>query len=321
MFVAQYSTTLTVTQLYGISGGSPIASFVYSTDMRTWNPITVGTQIHLEIGETLMVANGAHGNYPQYDDIMFGGVNPGDEGWYVKFDLTAVMPIDVDTPGIPYLYLYDNIPDISLADLLKTLAYELNLGLYFNPDTRQFVLTDLKFPSPPPLPDEIEGGCELSITTETLNGRVYFDSSKFVIAQAILFLGNGDNKVIYKIPFSEERIATVSTTQDVLIDDISATSTGFDWSGQSDKVVLCMYNDDLSSQYLRRIDFMSGRLSGLMSSGCSAKVKVYQTAYEFSQLTPTTCFFWNAYKWCILSAKNSGNVTELQLVRLDEIMY
>ncbi len=315
VLVAQYDTTVTVTQLSGVSAGSPIASFVYTKDLRTWNPVTVGTAIPIKAGEYFIVANGAHGNYPQYGDIFFGGTIPGTEGWIIYFDFDIVEPIDVDTYGYPYIYLYDNIPDVSLSDLLKTLAYVLNLGLYFQPDNKRFILTDLSFPTLQALPPEVDKPRELTISDAALNGKVGYNSSKYVIAPSILYLGTGTEEV-YKMPFSEERIASISTTQDVLIDDIAYADPVYNWSGSSDKMVLCVYNDS-SSQYLRRIDFMEGRLSGLANSSVSVKVDVVQSAYDFLQMTPTTCFLWELNKWGILSANNKGGVTSLQLLRLE----
>lgn len=316
VFEAVGDTTVDITSLYGQHNGSPISSFVYTTDGEHWSPIAAGDTLTLSAGAFFAIADGAHGTLPEYSDIMFGGTPLNPEGWTVYMDVSYVYDKEPDDPSYPYIELWNNLPDVSLADMLKTAAYALGLGLYYDEAAHEFVLSDLVMSTLSPMPEVTSTPPVVTTDALDMNGCVLFQSSSYVYLpqRAVLYLGDGDT-TIYTSPFSEERISTISSTYDVVINDVTPQAIG-EITGNSDKPVLCIFNDG-GSQYLRRFSFLSGRLAGLVSSGLCAKVEVVQSAYEFLQQTPLTCYYLRGKRWGILSATNQSGVSTLQLLRLE----
>ena len=314
-FEAVGDTTVNITSLYGQHNGTPISSFVCTFDGEHWHPIAAGDTLTLSAGEFFAIADGAHGNLPEYDDIMFGGTPLNPEGWTVYMDVSYVMDKAPDDPSYPYIELWNNLPDVSLADMLKTAAYALGLGLYYDEAAHEFILSDLVMSTLSTMPELTSTPPVVTTDALDMDGRVLFQSSSYVYLpqRAVLYLGDSDTTV-YTSPFSEERISTISSTYDVLINDVTPQEVG-EITGSSDKPVLCIYNDS-SSQYLRRFSFLEGRLAGLVSSGLCVKVEVSQTAYEFLRQTPLTCYYWRGKRWGILSATNQSGVSTLEMVRL-----
>ena len=83
----------------------------------------------------------------------------------------------------------------------------------------------------------------------------------------------------------------------------------------SEKDVLCVYND-ATSTYLRRFNFLDGRIAGIVESGASLSLKIAQRSRDFLSLGASTRVYYKACFFAIVEATNQNNITNLKLIKL-----
>lgn len=279
------------------------------TQSHTFIHINNGTVLTLEANDTIIFYNRDR----SFDDVALRDAY--NETFYFDLELSDVEMTYGDT-----YYLQDNLPDVTYVDLLTTTAYALGLSLTSDILNNRFILSDYTLlSSPTSVIDSVAVRDENMIEIDDLDvsGIVDFDSSSWVLEHMKVKLTIGDveegegNNI--RLPFSEER--KYAATEEVLIRDLALNGTVYDIF-YSEKDVLCIYNDNTST-YLRRFNFMDGRLPSIISSGIILSLKIAQNASKFLELSATTRIIYKNKAFAIVEATNKDNITSLKLIRLD----
>lgn len=271
--------------------------------------INNGTVVTLEANDTIIFYNRDRSN----DVIAY--LDAENETFYFDLQLSDVEMSYGDT-----YYLQDNLPDVTYVDLLTTTAYALGLSLTSDIPNNRFILSDYTLLSSPTIEiDSVAVRAENLIEIDDLDvsGVIDFDSSSWVLEhmKEKLIIGDveeGEGNNI-RLPFSEER--KYAATEEVHIRDLALNGTVYDIF-YSEKDVLCIYNDNTST-YLRRFNFMDGRLPSIISSGIILSLKIAQNASKFLELSATTRIIYKNKAFAIVEATNKDNITSLKLIRLD----
>lgn len=272
-------------------------------------PISVGSTLPLQDNSHFFFYDLRNGTLPLTLDAIFAGYG---QTFGFDFITTESMMNYGDTYS-----LQDNLPDVTYVDLLTTTAYALGLSLTSDILNNRFILSDYTLLSSPTVTiDSVAVRDENMIEIDDLDvsGVIDFDSSSRVLEHMKLKLtiGSGEGNNI-SLPFSEER--KYAATEDVEIRDLALNGTVYDIF-YSEKDVLCIYNNN-TSIYLRRFNFMYGRLSSIINSGIVVSLKIAQNASKFLELSATTRIIYKNKAFAIVEATNKDNITSLKLIRLD----
>lgn len=221
-------------------------------------------------------------------------------------------------------YLKDNLPEVTLIDLLKVYAHIYNSLLYYDVDTNTVSFFDGNFTSEPiPLDNKLVKieKIDRTIGTYAQKNKVECDSDDYVqpewkykFSYDIANENLEKEKVITKIPFSEGNLELRQETHYVKLYDIA--KKGDDWSVVAKKPTIAIAGTN--KPYLERLRQLEPRnaVNDIFDLSTTIEVSVTMYLFEFQNIKPKTTFSLYGKVYAYFSGTWSDNIAKLVLIKI-----
>ena len=256
---------------------------------------------------------------------VYGGENLryGISGFtYSESGTFGVRQLDNISYNMTY-YLKDNLPDVTLIDLLKTYAHIYNRLLFYDPEENKFSFFDGNFTNTPiSLDDRIikRTYVKRTIGTFAQKNKVVCNSEDYVLdVNKYGFYYNISNETIEKektiinIPFSEGNILSDGSVQYVKLSDLEYT--GSEWKVVAKKPTIAIAGDQ---PYMTRIRQLNGAndINELFEISTTLNIKVQMYLFEFQKIKPKDVFLVGGIRYAYFSATWNKNIADLVLIKI-----
>ena len=228
--------------------------------------------------------------------------------------------------NISYNMIYrlkDNLPDVTLIDLLKTYAHIYNRLLFYDAEENKFSFFDGNFTNTPiSLDDRIIKltGVKRTIGTFAQKNKVVCDSEDYVLdVNKYNFFYNISNETIEKektivnIPFSEGNILSVGSVQYVKLSDLEYT--GSEWKVVAKTPTIAIAGDQ---PYMTRIRQLApaNDINEIFEISTTLNISVQMYLFEFLQIKPKDVFLIRGIRYAYFSATWNKNIANLVLIKI-----
>ena len=228
--------------------------------------------------------------------------------------------------NISYNMIYrlkDNLPDVTLIDLLKTYAHIYNRLLFYDSEENKFSFFDGNFTNAPiSLDDRIIKRTDVKRTIGTFaqKNKVVCDSEDYVLdVNKYNFFYNISNETIEKektivnIPFSEGNILSDGSVQYVKLSDFEYT--GSEWKVVAKKPTIAIAGDQ---PYMTRIRQLNGAndINEIFEISTTLNIKVQMYLFEFQKIKPKDVFLVGGIRYAYFSATWNKNIADLVLIKI-----
>lgn len=222
-----------------------------------------------------------------------------------------------------YYRLGDNLPEVTLIDLLKLYAHIYNAMLYYDVDTNTVSFFDGNFTSEPiPLDNKLIkiGKVDRAIGTYAQKNKVECDSEDYVqpewkykFSYDIANENLEKEKVITKIPFSEANVTFNGGSPIVKLSDI--VKDGDDWSVVAKKPTIAIAG---TQTYMERLKQLVPRnaVNDIFNLSTTIEVSVTMYLFEFQNIKPKTTFSLQGKVYAYFSGTWSDNIAKLVLIKI-----
>jgi len=220
-------------------------------------------------------------------------------------------------------YLKDNLPDVTLIDLLKTYAHIYNRLLFYDPEENKFSFFDGNFTNAPiSLDDRIIKRTDVKRTIGTFaqKNKVVCDSEDYVLdVNKYGFYYNISNETIEKektiinIPFSEGNILSDGSVQYVKLSDLEYT--GSEWKVVAKKPTIAIAGDQLYMTRIRQLG-AANNINELFEISTTLNIKVQMYLFEFQKIKPKDVFLVGGIRYAYFSATWNKNIADLVLIKI-----
>ena len=256
--------------------------------------------------------------YAGAPNIAFGG----SAFEFSETSFFGVRQQDNITYNVDY-YLKDNLPEVTLIDLLKVYAHIYNALLYYDVETNTVSFFDGNFTSEPiPLESKLVKieKVERSIGTYAQKNKVECDSEDYVqpewkykFSYDIANENLEKEKVITKIPFSEGNGTFNGGINLVKLSDI--VKDGEDWSVVAKKPTIAIAG---TQTYMERLKQLAPRnaVNDIFDLSTTIEVSVTMYLYEFQAIKSKTTFSLYGKVYAYFSGTWSDNIAKLVLIKI-----
>ena len=265
---------------------------------------------------------------------MYGGEfgNPGFFGRsgfaYPESGTFGVRQLDNISYNMTY-YLKDNLPDVTLIDLLKTYAHIYNRLLFYDSEANRFSFFDGNFTNTPiSLDDRIikRTGVKRTIGTFAQKNKVVCDSEDYVLdVNKYNFSYNISNetieeeKTIINIPFSEGNILSRESFQYVKLLDVAYTAgdenTAGEWEVVAKTPTIAIAGDQPYMTRIRQLN-AANDINELFEISTTLNIKVQMYLFEFQKIKPKDVFLVGGIRYAYFSATWNKNIADLVLIKI-----
>ncbi len=241
---------------------------------------------------------------------------------YSESGTFGVRQLDNISYNMTY-YLKDNLPDVTLIDLLKTYAHIYNRLLFYDPEENKFSFFDGNFTNAPISLDERiikRTDVKRTIGTFAQKNKVVCDSEDYVLdVNKYGFYYNISNETIEKektiinIPFSEGNILSDGSVQYVKLSDLEYT--GSEWKVVAKKPTIAIAGDQ---PYMTRIRQLApaNNINELFEISTTLNIKVQMYLFEFQKIKPKDVFLVGGIRYAYFSATWNKNIADLVLIKI-----
>lgn len=228
--------------------------------------------------------------------------------------------------NISYNMIYrlkENLPDVTLIDLLKTYAHIYNRLLFYDAEENKFSFFDGNFTNTPiSLDDRIIKLTDVKRTIGTFaqKNKVVCDSEDYVLdVNKYNFFYNISNETIEKektiinIPFSEGNILSAGSVQYVKLSDLEYT--GSEWKVVAKTPTIAIAGDQ---PYMTRIRQLApaNNINEIFEISTTLNIKVQMYLFEFLQIKPKDVFLVRGIRYAYFSATWNKNIANLVLIKI-----
>lgn len=241
---------------------------------------------------------------------------------YPESGTFGVRQLDNISYNMTY-YLKDNLPDVTLIDLLKTYAHIYNRLLFYDSEENRFSFFDGNFTNTPiSLDDRIikRTGVKRTIGTFAQKNKVVCDSEDYVLdVNKYNFSYNISNETIEKektiinIPFSEGNILSRDSFQYVKLLDIAYN--GSEWEVVAKTPTIAIAGDQQYMTRIRQLD-TSNYINELFEISTTLNIKVQMYLFEFQKIKPKDVFLVGGIRYAYFSATWNKNIADLVLIKI-----
>jgi hypothetical protein len=219
--------------------------------------------------------------------------------------------------------LKDNLPDVTLIDLLKTYAHIYNRLLFYDAEENKFSFFDGNFTNTPISLDEriIKlTDVKRTIGTFAQKNKVVCDSEDYVLdVNKYNFFYNISNETIEKektivnIPFSEGNILSEGSVQYVKLSDLEYT--GSEWKVVAKTPTIAIAGDQ---PYMTRIRQLApaNDINEIFEISTTLNISVQMYLFEFLQIKPKDVFLVRGIRYAYFSATWNKNIANLVLIKI-----
>ena len=241
---------------------------------------------------------------------------------YPESGTFGVRQLDNISYNVEY-YLKDNLPDVTLIDLLKTYAHIYNRLLFYDPEENKFSFFDGNFTNTPiSLDDRIIKLADVKRTIGTFaqKNKVECDSEDYVLdVNKYNFFYNISNETIEKektivnIPFSEGNILSEGSVQYVKLSDLEYT--GSEWKVVAKTPTIAIAGDQ---PYMTRIRQLApaNDINEIFEISTTLNISVQMYLFEFLQIKPKDVFLVGGIRYAYFSATWNKNIANLVLIKI-----
>ena len=220
-------------------------------------------------------------------------------------------------------YLKNNLPDVTLIDLLKTYAHIYNRLLFYDTEENKFSFFDGNFTNTPISLDEriIKlTDVKRTIGTFAQKNKVVCDSEDYVLdVNKYGFSYNIFNETIEKektiinIPFSEGNILSEGSVQYVKLSDLEYT--GSEWKVVAKTPTIAIAGDQ---PYMTRIRQLApaNDINEIFEISTTLNISVQMYLFEFLQIKPKDVFLVRGIRYAYFSATWNKNIANLVLIKI-----
>ena len=285
---------------------------------RAYKTIVAGETITVKKGTTIAFASIA--DY-WFSDYFFRNYN---DSVNLSFKIYSGEAETVDYNET--YYLRDNLPDVTLIDLLKVYANIFRCGLDYDPVANKINFFNYSFDKSAATPiDDIIIGVK-SVERKFLNyarrNIIEFNSEDYVkepykFSYAIDSDLVETEKTLYKVPFSE---GNRGLNSDVEISDFELASP---YKKTCKTPTICVGSKTSGQNYLKHIGYLyenwsvPDNLTPIIQNSTTMVVQVRMNVKDFLSIKNKDTFKYRGKAYCCTNATHSGNFAELTLVRLD----
>ena len=239
-----------------------------------------------------------------------------------EYGTFGVRQLDNISYNMTY-YLKDNLPDVTLIDLLKTYAHIYNRLLFYDSEENKFSFFDGNFTNTPISLDEriIKlTDVKRTIGTFAQKNKVVCDSEDYVLdVNKYGFSYNIFNETIEKektiinIPFSEGNILSEGSVQYVKLSDLEYT--GSEWKVVAKTPTIAIAGDQ---PYMTRIRQLApaNDINEIFEISTTLNISVQMYLFEFLQIKPKDVFLVRGIRYAYFSATWNKNIANLVLIKI-----
>ena len=303
------------------------ANAVIASNKRPYLQVTNGQTIAFESGDYFTFIDPATVAFP-FGGIHypFGGeANPafGRNG----FDYSATGTFGVrQSDNISYNVIYklkDNLPEVTLIDLLKVYAHIYNALLYYDVTTSNFSFFDGNFTADPIRLDDklikIEkvdrtiGSFAQKNKTECESEDYVQPEWKYKFSYDIANENLEKEKVTTKIPFSEGNGTFDGGSPIVKLSDIVKTDKGWEVVAKVPTIAIAG-----TKTYMERLKQLAPRnaVNDIFNLSTTIDVAVTMYLFEFQSIKPKSVFSLYGKRYVYFSGTWSDNIAKLVLIKI-----
>ena len=238
----------------------------------------------------------------------------------IQFKNENDVEVDTDYP------LYQNLPDVTIIDILKTYANLLHCGIDYNVETNTISFFDFNFNKANA--KKLEGkvvslkSIDRKFSDYAQVNEVLFKSEEYVVSKSkIVYKIDNQTlpttKTLYTIPFSD---GDIDVNGNVLVKD-------FDLSVNPPKktakqATICLASPTDGQNYLKHISklgeyfVLPNTLDSIVMSSTTVVLSIICQPKYFLSIKNTDTFEYRSVYYCCLSATYSNGIAELTLVKI-----
>ena len=229
--------------------------------------------------------------------------------------------------------LQENLPDVTLIDLLKTLAALTRRGLYYMESTLTFSFFDYSYNEDPvELQDalirvtKVERYCcdyaQKNIIDCDSEDYVN-EKSKFIISRSVRNDYLEEEKKIYTIPFSEGNEYRRDGLIMAAVDDWNVNDSGDGYENSAGNATIVMANANTVTPWCLHINTLNplthrvnDNLSRIMNIGTRITARVRIRLFDFLKINVTTNYKFEGQRYFVYSADWSNGEAEMILQKI-----
>lgn len=238
----------------------------------------------------------------------------------IQFKNENDVEVDTDYP------LYQNLPDVTIIDILKTYSNLLHCGIDYNVETNTISFFDFNFNKANA--KKLEGkvvslkSIDRKFSDYAQVNEVLFKSEEYVVSKSkIVYKIDNQTlpttKTLYTIPFSD---GDIDVNGNVLVKD-------FDLSVNPPKktakqATICLASPTDGQNYLKHISklgeyfVLPNTLDSIVMSSTTVVLSIICQPKYFLSIKNTDTFEYRSVYYCCLSATYSNGIAELTLVKI-----
>jgi hypothetical protein len=238
----------------------------------------------------------------------------------IQFKNENDVEVDTDYP------LYQNLPDVTIIDILKTYANLLHCGIDYNVETNTISFFDFNFNKANA--KKLEGkvvslkSIDRKFSDYAQVNEVAYKSEEYVVSKSkIVYRIDNQTlpttKTLYTIPFSD---GDIDSNGNVLVKD-------FDLSINPPKktakqATICLASPTDGQNYLKHISklgeyfVLPNTLDSIVMSSTTVILSIICQPKYFLSIKNTDTFEYRSVYYCCLSATYSNGIAELTLVKI-----
>jgi hypothetical protein len=233
---------------------------------------------------------------------------------------------DVNTVDVSEtLYLRDNLPDVSLLDLVKIFANLFRCGVQYAASTNTISFFNFEFDksTAEKLDDvliEIKS-VDRTFLNYARRNVVKFNNEDYVDREHNVeyMIDNdslSDEKTLFTIPFSE---GNANFSKSVVVNDFELASP---YKKTAKKQTICVASNTAGVNYLMHISMLyenfdiSEKLKDIIFNSTTVVMSVKMTAGDFLKIGNTKVFSYRGKHYCCIFGTHSGQIAELTLIKI-----
>ena len=227
-------------------------------------------------------------------------------------------------------YLQQNLPKITLLDLVKTFANLFRFGVVYNAATNTISFFDFNFnkASYKKLDDIVISvkSVSRSFLDYAQKNYIKFKNEDYVTeskAQTIYTINNdslAEEKTLFTVPFSE---GIKNELNEVVVNDFELVAPYKKTAKIGTLAVPSIVSNEnnmkhisMLYQYLDTILQWSDNLTPIIQNSTTVEMSVKMTAWDFLKIKNTDVFGYRGKKYVCISGSHSGEIADLTLVKI-----
>lgn len=236
-----------------------------------------------------------------------------------SYDVSVVLETDA-TLG-EYVYLQNNLPNVTFLDLLKTAAFVNGMVLLWNEDTKMISFSNIDFAIDDYIIKNVIKKSEIKRAFGKFAqiSKILFDSEEYVTKKGAdivssYYIKNANldtSKELYKLPFSEGLQTGIN--KNLLVADIEYDKDGdIQYTASKDTI-----GRSFNNGYMARVTpILNSVLSDLCATSTSMKLQLPMYLFQFIALEENRKLLYNGKEWVWTSIQWSDNVATIEISQL-----